>query len=94
MDMPSVPLPSPETNTEDFISAPEAARVVGLSRSTFYRWIRHGYLPHHRFGKTVRLNRVELLAFIEKNRSWAAPPGWDPDAPAAGIPHRDDARKS
>ena len=39
----------------------EAARLLGVSEKTIYRWIKEGRLPAYRINEQHRFNRAELL---------------------------------
>ncbi len=62
-DRPVLPPPG------DFITAPEAARILNLNRYTFYKWLKRSYVPHHRFGRIIRVSFQDLLTFIEHAHS-------------------------
>lgn len=50
------------------LSVRQAAKFLGISEKTVYRWIMAGKVPHTRLGDQYRFNRQELLA-------WAASVG-------------------
>lgn len=50
------------------ITAREAARCIGITKSTFYDWLARGYLPCHRFGRTIRVNTSDLEAYLVRTR--------------------------
>jgi excisionase family DNA binding protein len=58
----------PTTSTPQFITAREAAACIGITKSTMYDWINRGYLPHHRIGRLVRIQRSDLESFIRDTR--------------------------
>lgn len=47
------------------ISIPEAARELGLSRASAYRYAAEGKLPVKRFGRRVYVVRAELADFVK-----------------------------
>lgn len=51
-----------------FISAVEAARRLGIMKSTVYDWIAKGSFPLHRFGRTIRIQTSDLEDFIARTR--------------------------
>lgn len=53
---------------EDWLSTAEAARALGITPRTLYRFIDQGELPAYRFGRVIRLRRPEVEAFIESCR--------------------------
>ncbi|MBQ0924601.1 helix-turn-helix domain-containing protein [Saccharopolyspora endophytica] len=47
------------------ISIPEAARELGLSRASAYRYAAEGKLPVKRFGRRVYIVRAQLADFVK-----------------------------
>lgn len=45
----------------EWVSTAEAARMLGVTPRTLYRWIDAGLLTAHRFGRVVRLRRDDVL---------------------------------
>ena len=61
--MPEITKPEPY-----LIPAKLAATIVGVCVRTIHNWTRYG-LPSYRIGKRQkRFKRVEVLAFVERNR--------------------------
>jgi len=60
---------SPHVPPGDLVPAPEAARLLGVNRYTFYRWLKRGYVPHHRFGRIIRVSLRDLAGFVERMRA-------------------------
>ena len=60
-----VPVDAGET---EWLSTQEAARRLGITPRTLYRFIDHGDLPAYRFGRVIRLRAHEVEAFIESSR--------------------------
>lgn len=54
--------------TEDplLLTAVEAARVLGISRSTVYTLIRDGAITPVHIGRSCRLSRTELHRYVEE----------------------------
>lgn len=52
----------------EWLSTQEAARRLGITPRTLYRFIDHGDLPAYRFGRVIRLRAHEVEAFIESSR--------------------------
>jgi excisionase family DNA binding protein len=51
-----------------WMSTAEAARRLGITPRTLYRFIDEGQLPAYRFGRVIRLKATEVDAFIESCR--------------------------
>lgn len=52
----------------EWLSTQEAARRLGITPRTLYRFIDHGDLPAYRFGRVIRLQAKEVDKFIENSR--------------------------
>jgi excisionase family DNA binding protein len=51
-----------------WLSTQDAARRLGVTPRTLYRFIDEGQLPAYRFGRVIRLQRNEVDDFIERCR--------------------------
>jgi excisionase family DNA binding protein len=51
-----------------WMSTADAARRLGITPRTLYRFIDEGQLPAYRFGRVIRLKASEVDAFIESCR--------------------------
>ena len=56
------------STTPRLLKAADAARCLGLTKSTVYDWIARGYLPCHRFGRTIRISVQDLEEYLAKSR--------------------------
>jgi excisionase family DNA binding protein len=56
------------TNEMRWLSTAEAARRLGITARTLYRFIDEGQVPAYRFGRVIRLKEAEVDAFIEACR--------------------------
>lgn len=52
----------------DWVSILKAARMLGVTPRTMYRWIDAGELPASRFGRVMRLRRSDVVCFDEEHR--------------------------
>jgi excisionase family DNA binding protein len=52
----------------DWLSTQEAARRLGVTPRTLYRFIDQGELPAYRLGRVIRLKADDVDAFIEGSR--------------------------
>ena len=55
--------------SKKFLTVAEAAATLQLSPKTIYRAIESGELPHHRFGRAVRIALADLEAFANRHRN-------------------------
>jgi excisionase family DNA binding protein len=67
-DDPNVDVDDVDTSEIEWLSTQEAARRLGITPRTLYRFIDHGELPAYRFGRVIRLRAHEVDAFIESSR--------------------------
>ncbi len=56
------------TGTVDWLSTADAASALGITARTLYRFIDQGDLPAYRFGRVIRVKRVDIDAFIDASR--------------------------
>lgn len=56
------------TGSVDWLSTADAAQALGITPRTLYRFINQGDLPAYRFGRVIRVKRVDVEAFIESSR--------------------------
>lgn len=52
----------------NWLGTKDAARMLGVTSRTLYRFINEGQLPGYRFGRVIRLKADEVTAFIESCR--------------------------
>ena len=51
-----------------WLSTAAAAKRLGITPRTLYRFIDQGDIPAYRFGRVIRLKQDEVDAFIDQNR--------------------------
>lgn len=56
------------TGSVDWLSTADAAKALGITPRTLYRFINQGDLPAYRFGRVIRVKQVDVDAFIESSR--------------------------
>ncbi|MDG2114136.1 MAG: helix-turn-helix domain-containing protein [Actinomycetota bacterium] len=56
------------TDEIEWLSTKEAARRLGITPRTLYRFIDAGELPAYRMGRVIRLQQTDVVAFIEHCR--------------------------
>ena len=77
------------------IDVKEAARLLGVSEKTIYRWIKRGDLPAYRINALYRFNRAELLEWATARRVGVSPDIFDDTSRDAGpLPGLEDAIKA
>lgn len=52
----------------EWLSTQDAARRLGITPRTLYRFIDLGELPAYRLGRVIRLKAADVDAFIESSR--------------------------
>ena len=52
----------------EWLSTGAAAKSLGITTRTLYRFIDQGEVPAHRFGRVIRLERTDIGAFVENSR--------------------------
>lgn len=50
------------------MSTQEAARRLGITTRTLYRFVDEGALPAYKMGRVFRLQQADVDAFIERSR--------------------------
>lgn len=76
------------TGNVDWLSTKDAAAALGITSRTLYRFINQGDLPAYRFGRVIRVKRVDVDAFIEQAR--IEPGTLDHLSPDTGTPVDED----
>lgn len=56
------------TNKPRFITAHDAARCIGITKSTVYDWIAKGSIPCYRMGRIIRISTADLEAYLAASR--------------------------
>ena len=56
------------SNDLRWFSTAEAAKRLGITPRTLYRFIDEGQLPAYRFGRVIRLQQREVDEFIQRSR--------------------------
>jgi excisionase family DNA binding protein len=52
----------------EWLSSQEAARRLGITTRTLYRFVDQGALPAYRMGRVIRVKATDIDAFIESSR--------------------------
>jgi excisionase family DNA binding protein len=60
----------PDVPREDihWLSTADAARILGITNRTLYRFIDEGQLTAYKFGRVIRLKESDVDGFIEASR--------------------------
>ena len=56
------------TDETEWLSTQEAARRLGITPRTLYRFIDHGELPAYRFGRVIRLRATRSTTSSSRSR--------------------------
>lgn len=57
--------PEPVRQEEDYLTAKETAKKLGVDLSTLWRWDKSGYLKKIKVGNTVRYRQSDVLNIME-----------------------------
>jgi PTS system nitrogen regulatory IIA component len=77
------------------IDVKEAARLLGVTEKTIYRWIKKGDLPSSRVNDLYRFNRSELLEWATARRVGISPDIFDGgEDTAASLPGLEEALRT
>jgi putative molybdopterin biosynthesis protein len=52
----------------EWLSTQEAARRLGITTRTLYRFVDQGEIPAYRMGRVIRLQARDIDAYIERSR--------------------------
>lgn len=49
--------------SDEFLTSKETCKLIGIDRSTLWKWCKTGYIPYARVGKELRFKRdnIDLL---------------------------------
>ncbi len=56
------------TGNVEWLSTADAAKALGITPRTLYRFIDQGELAAYRFGRVIRVKQTDVDAFIEASR--------------------------
>lgn len=56
------------TGSVEWLSTADAAKALGITPRTLYRFIDQGELAAYRFGRVIRIKQVDVDTFIEGAR--------------------------
>ena len=52
----------------DFLSAQQVARELGVAKTSVYECLARGELAFHRIGRSIRIHRHDIDAFLNRTR--------------------------
>ena len=52
----------------NWLSTADAAKYLGITPRTLYRFIDEGHIAVYRFGRVIRLKQTDVDSFIESSR--------------------------
>lgn len=47
----------------------DAAKRLGVARTALYQWLQAGRIPHHRFGRLIKIHPDDLEEFVASVRA-------------------------
>jgi PTS system nitrogen regulatory IIA component len=73
----------------------DAARLLGVSDKTIYRWIKQGSIPAYRLNEQYRFNRAELLEWATARRIPVSPEIFrEEESESTSLPHLTEALRA
>jgi excisionase family DNA binding protein len=57
----------------DLLSPAQVASALGIARTGLYGLLARGHLPHHRFGRLIRIRKTDVQRFLAWTRVEARP---------------------
>ena len=61
-------VPVPPSEFPGMMSTAEVARFLGVTKRHVYRLVQEGQLPHYKWNRLLRFDRVEMAAWREQFR--------------------------
>jgi excisionase family DNA binding protein len=52
-----------------WLTLTQAARHIGVAKSALYQWLQAGRVPHHRFGRLIKIHVDDLEQFVASARA-------------------------
>ena len=53
--------PKEKESEDDFLTAKEVSKLIGVSLVTLHKWKKDGKLKFHRFGSRIRFRKSEII---------------------------------
>ncbi|MEK7600521.1 MAG: helix-turn-helix domain-containing protein [Patescibacteria group bacterium] len=57
------------TTKKTFLSVPELAKMLGISRIAAFRKVKKGHIPAHKIGRMYVISMEDALAFVNEGQS-------------------------
>lgn len=61
--------PTTPTHPDRLLTYREAGEILGVTERTIWTFVNRGELPAVRFGRSVRIDPVDLREFIERSKN-------------------------
>ena len=55
------------------LTASDVATLLAVSVKTVYAWTHQEFIPHYKFGKSLRFSRDDVVEWAEKRRATGRP---------------------
>ncbi len=52
-----------------WLTLADAAKRLGVARTALYQWLQAGRVPHHRFGRLIKIHPDDLEKFVASVRA-------------------------
>ena len=60
----------PKSTGEDWMSVPDACRLLGINNRLLYRLIDEGQVPAYKFGRVIRFRRTDVVELRSCPAQW------------------------
>ena len=56
------------TPQQKLLKPEQVAEILGVTKTSVYRYAKQGLLPYHQFGRSVRFSEEDLAKFLKRTR--------------------------
>ena len=61
-------VPMPPSEFSGLMTTAEMAQLLAVNKRHIYRLVQEGRIPHYKWGRLLRFDRVEIAAWLEEFR--------------------------